>query len=322
MSEIGPRWSVNRPQNIETMIERFSEVLRQSPRDDVASMRDVTYGTHPRQQLDVYGSDPSGKRAVVVFVHGGAFMDGHRNRTDMVYSNVPVYFARHGIVGINVGYRLGGDAGYPGRPRTLRAPSAGRPPMPGTSGSTMARIFLMGHSAGAAHTQQLRLRQAAAPPRRALASPAISSSAAASGRKTLPENPNGEKVAKYYGTSDAARLDDLSPVTHVDAGSVPTLVAWGEFENPLIDVHCAELGFPPLAGQAAQPADGLAARPQPHLDHGAYRHGRRTARRSPCWISSNIPADPRLRRTRRNRPPGYAFCGGMNSFPVGTKSFV
>jgi len=36
-------------------------------------------------------------------------------------------------------------------------------------------------------------------------------------------------------------LDDLSPVTHVDAGSVPTLVAWGEFENPLIDVHCAEL---------------------------------------------------------------------------------
>jgi hypothetical protein len=24
---------------------------------------------------------------------------------------------------------------------------------------------------------------------------------------------------------------------------VPTFVAWGEFENPLLDVHCAELVF-------------------------------------------------------------------------------
>ena len=35
----------------------------------------------------------------------------------------------------------------------------------------------------------------------------------------------------------------LSPVSHVDANSVPTFVAWGEFENPLLDVHCAELVY-------------------------------------------------------------------------------
>jgi hypothetical protein len=29
----------------------------------------------------------------------------------------------------------------------------------------------------------------------------------------------------------------------VDESSVPTFVAWAEFENPLIDVHCAELCF-------------------------------------------------------------------------------
>jgi hypothetical protein len=34
--------------------------------------------------------------------------------------------------------------------------------------------------------------------------------------------PNREKVAKYYGTRDPAQLDDLSPVTHIDADSVPT----------------------------------------------------------------------------------------------------
>jgi acetyl esterase len=240
MSEIGPRWSVNRPQNIETMIERFSEVLRQSPRDDVASMRDVTYGTHPRQQLDVYGSDPSGKHAVVVFVHGGAFVDGHRNRTDMVYSNVPVFFARHGIVGINVGYRLGGDAGYPGATDDIASALRWTTAHARDIGIDPSRIFLMGHSAGAAHTGSYAYDKR----RRPQDAPAIAGHIVLSGRvraETLPENPNGEKVAKYYGTSDAARLDDLSPVTHVDAGSVPTLVAWGEFENPLIDVHCAEL---------------------------------------------------------------------------------
>src|SRR5262245_30485288 len=115
MSEIGPRWSVNRAQNIETMIERFSDVLRQSSRDEMEATRNISYGSHPRQELDVYRSDRSARRrAAVLFVHGGAFMDGHRNRTDMVYSNVPAFFARHGIVGINVGYRLGGDVGYPG----------------------------------------------------------------------------------------------------------------------------------------------------------------------------------------------------------------
>jgi hypothetical protein len=29
----------------------------------------------------------------------------------------------------------------------------------------------------------------------------------------------------------------------VGANAVPTFIAWAEFENPLIDVHCAELAF-------------------------------------------------------------------------------
>ena len=240
MSEIGPRWSVNRPQNIETMIDRFSEVLRQAPRDDVEVTRDVSYGEHPRQELDVYGSDPSEKRAAVLFVHGGAFMDGHRNRTAMVYSNVAVFFARHGIVGINVGYRLGGDAGYPGATEDIESALRWTTAHAHEIGIAPSRIFLMGHSAGAAHTGSYAYDKR----RRPADAAAIAGHIVLSGRvrvETLPENPNGEKVAKYYGTRDPAQLDDLSPVTHVDADSVPTLVAWGEYENPLIDIHCAEL---------------------------------------------------------------------------------
>jgi acetyl esterase len=243
MSEIGPRWSVNRPQNIETMIERFSDVLRLSPRDDVEATRNVSYGPHPRQELDVYRSGRStGRRAAVLFVHGGAFMDGHRNRTDMVYSNVPIFFARHGIVGINVGYRLGGDATYPGATEDVASALRWTQKHADELGIDLDRIFLMGHSAGAAHTGSFaydRRRQPTDGPR-------LAGHIVLSGRvraENLPENPNAEKVVKYYGTSDPRRLDDLSPVTHVNADSVPTLVAWGEYENPLIDLHCAELVF-------------------------------------------------------------------------------
>jgi len=56
----------------------------------------------------------------------------------------------------------------------------------------------------------------------------------------LPENPNARKVEAYYG-ADPAVLEDCSAVTHVSANSVPTMIAVAEYENPLLDVHCAEL---------------------------------------------------------------------------------
>lgn len=243
LAEIGPRWSTNRPQNIETMIERFSDVLRQSSRDDVETTRDVSYGPHPRQKLDVYRSGRSaGRQAAVLFVHGGAFMDGHRDRTDMIYSNVPVFFARHGMIGINVGYRLGGEIGYPGATEDVANALRWTQIHADDLGIDLRRIFLMGHSAGAAHTASYAYDKRRHP----ASGPGLAGHIVLSGRvraENLPENPNGEKVVKYYGTSDARQLDDLSPVAHVDANSVPTLVAWGEYENPLIDVHCAELVF-------------------------------------------------------------------------------
>jgi acetyl esterase len=76
--------------------------------------------------------------------------------------------------------------------------------------------------------------------------PGIAGHLVVSGRvraETLAENPNAEKVASYYDTSDAEALSNMSPVSHVGPDSVPTFVAWAEFENPLIDMHCAELAF-------------------------------------------------------------------------------
>lgn len=241
MAEVGPRWGTNPAAHVKLMVERFSEVLKQAPKDGVTVRGGITYGPHPRQIFDLFTPDEARSgRAALVFVHGGAFLDGHPNRTEQIYSNVLQYFARHGIVGINTGYRLAGDAKYPGATEDVASVIQWVRDHADELGVDASRIFLMGHSAGAAHAGSYAYDERLQPS----SGPGIAGFIVVSGRvraETLPENPNAHKVAAYYGTTDAAKLDDVSPVGHVCADSVPTFVAWAEYENPLIDLHCTEL---------------------------------------------------------------------------------
>lgn len=243
MAEVGPTWKVNRANNILVMLDRFSDVLKSMPRDGVNVRRDISYGLHPRNQFDLYTPVGSGaKRSIVLFVHGGAFMDGHRNRSDQIYSNVSYYFARNNITSINIGYRLGNDAPFPAGSDDISAVVKWTHENASELGIDRSRVFLMGHSAGAAHAGSYAYDKRRHP----ADGPGIAGLIVVSGRvraETLAENPNADRVKAYYGTDNAAVLNDLSPISHVDANSVPTFVAFGEFENPLIDVHCTELAF-------------------------------------------------------------------------------
>jgi acetyl esterase len=241
MGEIGPKWSP--AAHVKLMLEKFSEVHRAAREQPIDIKTDISYGIHPRQQFDIYlPEDHRRERAALLFVHGGAFLDGHRNRTDQIYANVLRYFAANGIIGINIGYRLADDTKYPGATDDIGTVVAWAHEHATDIGVDRSRIFLMGHSAGAAHTGSYaydRNRQPAD-------GPGLAGHLVVSGRvraEALPENPNARKVVAYYGTDDPSALTEVSPITHVSPGSVPTFVAWAEFENPLIDIHCAELAF-------------------------------------------------------------------------------
>jgi acetyl esterase len=253
MAELGPRWGTNPAAHVKLMVDQFSEVLRHAPKEGVTVRRSIPYGSHPRQYFDLFTpDDESTSRAALIFVHGGAFLDGHPNRTEEIYSNVLHYFARNGIVGVNIGYRLAGDAKYPAASDDIASVIKWVQEHADEIGVDPSRIFLMGHSAGAAHAGSYAYDKRLQP----AAGPGIAGFIVVSGRvraETLPENPNAHKVAAYYGTSDAARLDDISPVSHVAADSVPTFVAWGEFENPLIDLHCSELVYRLAAAKRRSP---------------------------------------------------------------------
>ena len=107
MAELGPRWGSNPAAHVKIMVDQFSEVLKRAPKEGVTVRRDIPYGSHSRQKFDLFEPvDKDRKRTAVVFVHGGAFLDGHPNRTEEIYSNVLHYFARNRHVGVNIGYRL------------------------------------------------------------------------------------------------------------------------------------------------------------------------------------------------------------------------
>lgn len=245
LAEIGPRWAHDVAGNVRRVVEHYSPILAAAPKAGIEVTRDVAYGDHPRQQLDVFAKPGwaqeigQSRRPVMLFVHGGAFVDGDRNRSDEVYSNVLYYCARHDMVGVNIEYRLAPEHPYPAATEDAALAIAWTVRNVEKFGGDPHNIFLMGHSAGAAHVASygydLRFRDAM--------HEHIAGLVIVSGRVRADngsENPNARKVEAYYGT-DPSAYEDLSPVSHVSADSPPTFVAFAEYENPLIDLYCLEL---------------------------------------------------------------------------------
>jgi acetyl esterase/lipase len=244
LAETGPRWGQDVSSNVKRIVEAFSPLLARAPKQGVEVIRNLAYGDADRQELDVYTpgrAAPGGSagRPVVVFVHGGAFVDGHRDRSPEIYANVLYWFARQGCVGVNMEYRLAPASTYPGGSQDVAAAVAWVRGHIADYGGDPAQIFLMGHSAGAAHAGSYAYDARHQPPQ----GHGLAGLVVVSGRvraENIAENPNARKVEAYYGANTAV-YDDVSPVTHASADSLPTMVAFAEYENPLIDLYCLEL---------------------------------------------------------------------------------
>lgn len=240
MAELGPRWGTRVQAHVKQMVEGFSDVLRDAPK--LGSVRrNLPYGQDSRQCLDVFvpAQPDQGLRPVLMFVHGGAFVEGDKDRTDEIYSNVLWYFARHGVVGVNVEFRLAPAHRYPSGTEDIAAAVAWVRRNAAELGADPDRIFLMGHSAGGTHAAHYAYDARFQPD----GGHGLAGLIVVSGRvraENSPENPNASRVEAYYG-KDPRVMEDGSPVNHVTPAAPPTMMAVAEYENPLIDVHCVEL---------------------------------------------------------------------------------
>jgi acetyl esterase/lipase len=250
MAEVGPKWATNVPGHVLQTIKAFSEVLARCPKDGVTVSRDLPYGTHKRQVLDVYAPANAKDAPVVVFVHGGAFTDGEKDRTPEVYGNVSTWFARHGIVGINMEYRAAPEAQFPAGTEDVKFACRWVEKNAASLGVDIGKLFVFGHSAGAAHSAAYAYGAPGSE-----GGPKAAGSIVVSGRvraDNLPTNPNAKKVEAYYGT-DASLFEERSALHLAGRDSVPTFIAVAQYENPMLDVYCLELAHKLGLAKGASP---------------------------------------------------------------------
>jgi acetyl esterase/lipase len=141
------------PAAIEGTARLYGPLHEHEPYQDVKVSRDLAYGTDPRHLLDVFEPAASGlPRPVLLFVHGGGFVAGDKHRPGSPYQdNVALWAVRHGMVGVNMTYRLAPQHPWPAGAMDVGAAVAWVRAHIARHGGDPAQIFLMGTSAGAAH---------------------------------------------------------------------------------------------------------------------------------------------------------------------------
>ena len=240
LAEVGPGWGKNIAGNIEKTLEVYSPLLAVAPKTGIAVQRDVAYGPDPRQRLDVYRADGLKNAPVLVFLHGGAYVRGDRNINAEVYANVPLYFARNAMLGINATYRLAPAAQWPEAARDVGAIVQWLKENAAKHGGDPARIYLMGHSAGATHVATYAYLKNLQPAQ----GPGIAGMILMSGRYYFapnPDDPNLKNFQAYFG-ADASQYPARSPLSHVKAAaSIPTFIVISEYDNPDLDTQGALL---------------------------------------------------------------------------------
>jgi acetyl esterase/lipase len=236
--DMGPVWARDVQGHRELVFAAYRPLLERAPKSGVEIARDLAYGAHSRQVLDVYRPAGAERAPIVLYVHGGAFVRGEKDSTPEIYANVCHYFARHGCVTLNVEYRLADAAPYPGGGEDVGAAVAWARAHAPRFGGDPARLVLVGHSAGGTHVGTYAFDPALASDLTGVRGLIFISARLRA--DVHADNPNAEAVQRYFGR-DSASYDARSPVTHAAASTLPVQIAVAEYDNPWLDVYGAEL---------------------------------------------------------------------------------
>jgi triacylglycerol lipase len=199
--------------------------------------RDLRYGPHERNRLDVFSRTGAQGLPVVVFVHGGGFVQGDKGDADApFFNNFGAWSVREGFVGVTMTYRLAPAHAWPSGPEDVEQAVQFLRAQIAAHGGDPARIVLVGQSAGATHVASWLARQgcpAGSPAR-------IAGAAMLSGIYDLALSGPSPMHDAYYGT-DRALHPQRSTIAALAAIQVPCLFTIGELEPALFQAQAAAL---------------------------------------------------------------------------------
>lgn len=228
--KLGPAFN---PDILKATYALYKPLQERAPKDGVESARDLAYGPDARHRLDVHmPARNSTKAPVVVYFHGGGYVGGQRSAfgDHLIYDNVPIFFARHGLIGVNATYRLAPQHKWPAGAEDVGKVVAWLGENAAKYGGDASRVFLMGQSAGATHVATWTF----VPEVHGRSGPRIAGALLLSG-VYAPQHPEysprepAQNVLAYYG-EDASRYAAMSPLSHVRPGHPPVLICVSEFD--------------------------------------------------------------------------------------------
>ena len=189
----------------------------QAPRADLAVGQDVSYGEDPFEKLDLYAplSRAARTQPVVIFVHGGDFTGGDKRNGD----NVAAYFARHGMLGVAMNYRLAPTVIWPeqsldvGKAVSWLGANAAR------YGGDPHRMIVIGFSTGASVVASYIFDQSIQTTRDGVVGAVLMSGGFG----------YGSHKPVYYG-EDPAKAAERQPRAHINQSMLPVLSVMAEFD--------------------------------------------------------------------------------------------
>jgi acetyl esterase len=242
-------WNQSLRPDLSAMRKAFEALHAAAPKGGAVVTKDLAYGAHPRNILDLYKpSRGVSGLPVVIFVHGGAYVGGDKS----YYGNVTTWFARQNVLGINATYRLAPAAKWPSATEDISGMVKWTKDNAARFGGDPNRIFIIGHSAGSTHVASYIFNKRL----QASGGPGVAGAVLLSGRYRIqydPNDPNGKAMQAYFG-EDASAYPDRSAITHIrDAARIPVFTVIAEYELAGLDVLGAELLTSLCARDAACP---------------------------------------------------------------------
>ena len=209
----------------------YAPLQKTVPVAGVKVMRDVAYGSGPKEMLDIF--TPEAKAApkpILIFVHGGGFVGGDKSRSpdgapSPFYDNVMLWAVGHGMVGVNINYDWAPKAQYPVVQRQIAEAVAWARQNAASFGGDPQRIVLWGHSAGAAHVGSFIAHPETYADIAGAKAP-VAGAVLTSGMYAFA----GPKDDVYYGPS--ATLGERSSTEGLTRSTVPLFVLRAEFDPP------------------------------------------------------------------------------------------